>query len=86
MMASALASQSQSATTLSHPPLFHSVWSEKSRRAERRRRAYEEHKEVRRIHQEEKEEAPTGWTAVAPSDRVVDLIAVKECNEEGCPV
>ena len=59
---------------------------EKARRTERRRRAEEENKEARRIHWEEREEAPEGRTASSPLDRVVALIASNEGDEGGCPV
>ena len=41
---------------------------------------------MRRIHQEEEEEALMGWTACAPSDRFFALIAANEVSEGGCPV
>ena len=63
---SASAPRLRSASMLFRPPLFSNVKSEKTRRAGMRRRAEDDHEEVKMIHWEEEEEAPTGWMDGAP--------------------
>ena len=64
-------------------PFVPSVLSEKARRAERRSRAKEDHKDVISIHQDEEEEAQTGRMAGAPLDRAVALITANEGDKGG---
>ena len=71
---------------LSRHPSFPRVRLEKASRAKRRRRTKEDHEKVRKIHRDEEEEAPTGQTAGAPSDRVVALIAANKVNGGGSMV